>query len=64
MQTRCLASNLGQPLVICVRDDAKQLLDTVAADRCDDAKLREMSPDGARPSLNAQHDLEPVRWQA
>ena len=38
--------NLGQPLVICVRDDAKQLLDTVAADRCNDAKLREMSPDG------------------
>src|SRR5271169_6136560 len=43
-QTR--AGNLGQPLVICVRDDAKQLLDTVAADRCDDAKLREVSPDG------------------
>ena len=30
-QTR--TGNLGQPLVICIRDDAKQLLDTVAADR-------------------------------
>src|SRR5215471_15381927 len=43
-QTR--TGNLWQALVICVRDDAKQLLDTIAADRCDDAKLREMSPDG------------------
>ena len=38
--------NLGQPLVICVRDDAEQLLDTIASNRCDDAKLRKMSPDG------------------
>jgi hypothetical protein len=38
--------NLRQPLVICVRDDAEQLLDTIASNRCDDAKLRKMSPDG------------------
>jgi hypothetical protein len=32
-----------QPIVICVRDDAEQLLDTISFNRCDDAKLRKMS---------------------
>jgi hypothetical protein len=34
-----------QPFVTCVRDNAEQLLDTMAADRRDDAKLRKVSPD-------------------
>ena len=37
--------NLGQPLVIWISDDAKQLLDTLAADRRHDPELRKMSPD-------------------
>jgi hypothetical protein len=38
-------SDLSQPLVILVGDDPEQLVHTIASDRCDDAKLRKMSPD-------------------
>ena len=37
--------DLGQPLVICIGDDAEQLLDTIASDRRDDPELRKMSAD-------------------
>ena len=37
--------NLGQPLVIWISDDAEQLIDTIAPDRCDDAKLSKMCAD-------------------
>jgi hypothetical protein len=36
--------NIGQPFVICIGDDIKQLLDTVAPDRRDDPELCKMGP--------------------
>ena len=35
-----------QPFVACIGDDSKQLFDTVAPDRRDDAKLGHMGADG------------------
>jgi len=39
------AGNLRQPLVTCIGDDPKQLLDTMAPDRCNDPELRKVSAD-------------------
>ena len=39
------ARNLGQPFVIWIGDDPKQLLDTIAPDRRDDPELCEMGAD-------------------
>ncbi len=39
------AGYLRQPLVACIGDDPKQLLDTMAPDRCNDPELRKVSAD-------------------
>jgi hypothetical protein len=39
------ARNIGQPLVICIGGNTKQLLDTMAPDRRDDPELGKVSAD-------------------
>jgi hypothetical protein len=40
--------DLGQPLVIQIRDNAKKLLDAIAADRRDDSEFGKVRADEAR----------------
>jgi hypothetical protein len=37
--------DVGQPFVTCVGDHIEQLFNTIASDRCDDAKLGQMRAD-------------------
>ena len=54
--------NLRHPFVICIRDDTKQLLNTIAPDRRNDAELGKMGTDGIDHRVCWRMNRWRVRW--